>query len=68
MCSFKLIKLNKAKVIFVESRNAEGQVVIDFGRMERAQQFREMERECGREVKKRLQAGWNGWGSVRCDV
>ena len=24
--------------------------------------------ECGKEVKKCVQAGWNGWRSDRCDV
>ena len=58
----------------MNERNPSGTVRLQGAEMKKEEDFKylgstvQSNRECGKELKKCVQAGWNGWRKVRRDV
>ena len=66
----------KTECMCVNERQVNGTVKMEAEEVVKVEDFKylsssvQINGECGREVKKRVQAGWNGWGrisGVNCD-
>ncbi|KAK3567046.1 hypothetical protein QTP86_009011 [Hemibagrus guttatus] len=70
------VSCSKTEYMFVNEREGSGTVRLQGEDVKKVQEFKylgstvQSNGECGKEVKKRVQAGWNGWrkvSGVLCD-
>ncbi|KAK3543382.1 hypothetical protein QTP70_018404, partial [Hemibagrus guttatus] len=64
------VSRSKTEYMCVNEREGSGTVKLQGEEVKKVQEFKylgstvQSNEECGKEVKKRVQAGWNGWGKV----